>query len=291
MNMETDWLLADSIDITQLTPHPAAALYPMLSDDELKELADDIAANGLLFPIVLYQGNQILDGRNRLSACNLAGVQPTFTEYEGDDPVGYVLSVNEHRRHMTQGQRAMCVAMATFLSQKFGHDTRFAESMKVSNARLSYARSVQEHAPDLVDEVIQGSITLDAAYKEAQTRRKEASDRQRRVEGIRQHFNDLADRLEAEEMTLEDALAEAAERQAEAEREAKAHQQRVQLQSDSLATAVRYIYETLAHQEARSVVIGLFDNRASGVPFEVTPEKIIDAGKYLQDLGEEWSQQ
>ena len=39
--------------MSELAVHPVAALFPMLADDELDELAADIKANGLLQPIVL----------------------------------------------------------------------------------------------------------------------------------------------------------------------------------------------------------------------------------------------
>jgi ParB-like chromosome segregation protein Spo0J len=44
--------------------HPIANVWPMLDDDALKALADDIRANGQSVPIVTYEG-KILDGRNR----------------------------------------------------------------------------------------------------------------------------------------------------------------------------------------------------------------------------------
>src|SRR3954447_2894984 len=59
--------------------HPAAAVLPMMSDDELDDLAADIEANGLLHPIVLdADGELLIDGRNRLEACCRAGVEPQF---------------------------------------------------------------------------------------------------------------------------------------------------------------------------------------------------------------------
>ena len=86
--------------------HPACTIFPQLPDDELRELADDIAANGLRNPVVLFQG-KILDGRNRYLACELAGVKPRFSEFQGDDPIGWVVSQNLHRRHLTASQRAV----------------------------------------------------------------------------------------------------------------------------------------------------------------------------------------
>ena len=86
--------------------HPLAALFPLLPDDALQALADDISANGQRQPITLYQ-DSILDGRNRFRACELAGVEPLFEEYDGDRPLEFVIGLNLHRRHLTESQRAM----------------------------------------------------------------------------------------------------------------------------------------------------------------------------------------
>ena len=64
--------------------HKYAQLFPMASEGELAEMAADIKQRGLLHPIITVNG-QILDGRNRFRACELAGVTPDFREYEGVD--------------------------------------------------------------------------------------------------------------------------------------------------------------------------------------------------------------
>ena len=64
--------------------HPYADLFPMMTAAEQDALAEDIAENGLRQPIVRYKG-KVLDGRNRLIACETAGVEPTFIDFEGDD--------------------------------------------------------------------------------------------------------------------------------------------------------------------------------------------------------------
>src|SRR4029450_11207561 len=92
--------------------HPAAAVFPMLPDDELAELAEDIKANGLHHPIVRNTQGQIVDGRNRYVACRRAGVAPTFTTLADDvDALAYILSENIRRRHMSRGQQAMAIAL------------------------------------------------------------------------------------------------------------------------------------------------------------------------------------
>ena len=65
--------------------HPAADVFPMMTDDELDKLGADIKRNGLQQQIVLWQDNGdshvkssapylVLDGRNRLAAMDRAGI-------------------------------------------------------------------------------------------------------------------------------------------------------------------------------------------------------------------------
>lgn len=94
--------------------HKYADLFPMMDEEEFANLVEDIRANGLLDPIVVY-GEEVLDGRNRLRACEAAGVEPQFTEFEGDDAAAlqFVISHNLSRRHLTASQRAAIAADAT----------------------------------------------------------------------------------------------------------------------------------------------------------------------------------
>src|ERR1700674_2668677 len=102
--------------MTNLKPneevHPVAALFPMMSDEELDELAADIKANGLLNPIVLDEKGILIDGRNRQEACRRAQVEPTYAALNGADPVAFIMSANVSRRHLNKGQQAMAVAFA-----------------------------------------------------------------------------------------------------------------------------------------------------------------------------------
>jgi hypothetical protein len=86
--------------------HEIANFFPMMSPDEFESLKQDIGANGLKAPVLLYE-NKVLDGRNRYAACRQIGVKPDTIEYVGDDPVGHVISLNLMRRHLNTSQRAM----------------------------------------------------------------------------------------------------------------------------------------------------------------------------------------
>ena len=84
--------------------HPVAELFPMFPEDELRELANDIKANGLQQPIVKMD-DTLLDGRNRLAACELVGIKPETKEYTGKDATAFIISINLKRRHLTREQR------------------------------------------------------------------------------------------------------------------------------------------------------------------------------------------
>ncbi len=99
-------------DMSNREFHPASMLFPMMTDEELQELAADIKANGQQQAIELLD-KKIIDGRNRYLACGIAHVTPRVVQIKGvKDPVAYVLSKNLYRRHLTTSQKAMIAAKA-----------------------------------------------------------------------------------------------------------------------------------------------------------------------------------
>ncbi len=92
--------------MTELAFHAIADIFPLMDGQPLADLTDDIKTHGLREPIWLYEG-QILDGRNRWRACQAAGVDPVFVDFNGDYDQAYrfSISLNLHRRHLTDDQR------------------------------------------------------------------------------------------------------------------------------------------------------------------------------------------
>ena len=84
--------------------HPVANIFPLMTGAEYDALVSDIAEHGQHEAIWLHEG-MVLDGRNRLRACNQLGLVPEFREYTGNDPHAFVVSLNLHRRHLTREQR------------------------------------------------------------------------------------------------------------------------------------------------------------------------------------------
>jgi ParB-like chromosome segregation protein Spo0J len=161
--------------------HEYADLFPMATDAEVQEMAADIRNRGLLCPIITLDG-KVLDGRNRLRACNIAGVTPHFQKYAGADPLADVVSWNLKRRHLTPSQQAGIGADVANMRQGERTDLQpSADVPKVSQAEaakmvgvserlLRDAVKVKNAAPELHEEVKAGRMTVPAARKEIKQR-------------------------------------------------------------------------------------------------------------------------
>jgi hypothetical protein len=207
--------------------HPLAALFPMMADDELAELADDIKANGLIHPIVLGEWKDergkrhegVIDGRNRLRACEMAEVEPTFTHLNGQDPRAYVVSVNLARRNLTKGQQAMLRAMIE-PEPKRGTRTDLLKNstseLGFDKALLSKARTVLRSGPDLVDLVLIGSKSIDAAYDIVRDRVAALTSEEAKMARLRAAVPDIAALVDQQKISVVAAMTEMTEREEQA---------------------------------------------------------------------------
>ncbi len=123
--------------------HPAADLFPRMSADDLAALADDIKENGLQRPILLAAG-VLLDGRDRLAACEMAGVEPRYSEFVGKSQVSAIVSANIKRKHFTAGQLA---SVAADLVPLYSAEGRAAKSAGGGDKRSEKARSDGSKTP------------------------------------------------------------------------------------------------------------------------------------------------
>lgn len=162
--------------MSEIQYHPLANLFPLLDGQPFADLMADIQAHGVREPVWLYQG-QILDGRNRWRASQAAGVECPVREYEGSEPAAFVVSLNLHRRHLNESQRAMVAAKLANMKQGARTDiasidatsqTAAAEMLNVSRPSVQRAREVQESAaPELVQAVESGAVSVSLAAKVA----------------------------------------------------------------------------------------------------------------------------
>jgi len=154
---------------TKWKAHPYADLFPMMTEGELEALAEDIRENGLRNPVVRYQ-DAILDGRNRLMACERAGVDPRFEDYVGSEEEAFALveSLNVQRRDLTAGQRALVAAKVWLMNGDHKPGPKSSQSAtislktiakryKASDNSIAQARDLIREAPDLAAEVERGA--------------------------------------------------------------------------------------------------------------------------------------
>jgi len=181
--------------------HPAADIFPLMTERELAELTASVEHNGIEEPISVL-GNQILDGRNRYKVLQALGRANNPLCYQdvshrflfcGDQtltPIDYVIAMNLHRRHLDASQRAS-VAVAvkkyeaeeakkrqgarTDLQENFPKnftgsskqgDARdiAGEQLKVSGPLVDMAKTVADHGtPELQEAVRDGKVSVSAA--------------------------------------------------------------------------------------------------------------------------------
>lgn len=180
--------------------HPAANLFPALwitDEPEFKKLCDDIAANGLIEPIWIHDG-QIIDGRNRYMACLEMNVNPRFRDWNGEcgSVTQFVISLNLNRRHLNSSQRAMIAFHAlplfeaeakerqrlageqhgrgmgekvpVIVPEAIKQDSRdlAAASVGVSGKYVSDIKAISKKAPELLKKIEAGTITIPEAKRQ-----------------------------------------------------------------------------------------------------------------------------
>lgn len=196
-----------TIDGWSGTIHPAADLFPLMQGEEFDALVESVRAQGLREAIWLTKNGALLDGRNRVRACQAAGVKPDFRQYDGDDEVAFVMALNIDRRHLTLGQRATLALKLIPMYEREGRAAKAAggaksapgkprklpadlqevsprhresthkagQAAKVSGRAVAQAKRISEKAPDLIEKVESGELALDRA--ERIVRDREAADR------------------------------------------------------------------------------------------------------------------
>ena len=231
--------------------HKLAAYFPILEGEEFDLLVEDIKKNGQIEPIITYLG-EVLDGWNRYRACEVLGIDPLTKEYDGDDPLSYVISANIRRRHMDVSQRAM---LATEMLPEFEREAKerkeairdidtgsfmpsgsedpgggwldwhrsrddAAKVFGVSGPTVQRAKRIKEEAPERVADIIKGKATVtgvDTELRMAEAKRLSELDRDKAMtKHIKQRpkiVADYFDAIKAYRMTLTIAIAAAKEQQ------------------------------------------------------------------------------
>ncbi len=182
--------------------HPVASIFPLMDDEAIENLAEDIKTNGLLEPIVISSDKTFLiDGRNRWHACTKADVSPTFRYLDKDLDetriANFIMSKNLARRDLNQGQRALIVLEAAPLLEKAAKERQraaggahnqkekalltnsseavadqLAKLANVGGGTIRQAQKVKKISEELVNKVMSGELSLNDANKKAKAKAK-----------------------------------------------------------------------------------------------------------------------
>ncbi len=276
--------------------HPLAADYPMIGADELADLAQSIKDQGQLDPITLTPDGTLLDGRNRLAACDLAGVDPKFETYDGD-PVAFIVGKNANRRQLSAGQRAMAIAIGMWESNQWDKDAGrwgqgaarvFADAKTASGQDLAYCGTILAHNRDYAREVLAGD-SLRAKYDLVKQEQAEAAERDEQREKLREKAPDLLAQVTDDTLTLPEAWAAYRIRY---EKELAAEQADHERRRDQATTFARSLSTlgALTVAEARTRIRAEWDVALSSVnPGDVTPKNMRAIAAALTKLADEWS--
>lgn len=146
----------------QFEVHPIANIFPMISEDAFQALKEDIRVNGQCEMAHVWKG-QLIDGRNRLRACNELGKELECAELDDcEDPVVWVISHNLHRRHLSETQRSMVGArLATMKRGSNQHTKEDPQICGSTTESVSKLLNVSERSVEAAKRVIaDGSKTL-----------------------------------------------------------------------------------------------------------------------------------
>jgi hypothetical protein len=271
--------------------HPVAAMFPMMSDEELDDLAEDIKANGLLHPVILDAEGMLIDGRNRIEACRRAEMDPTFGLLNGHEPVAFILSQNVARRHLTQGQKCIGIARMLKITPKVIFANKAAALYGVSENHLTRASVVLKYADELADDVMEGTSSLTDAYEEAKRRKEAAESDESRFAVLQRDAPDLAVMVQEERLTLKGALAELATRRKEEAKKKREWQENIRQTSANLLDALTLLDPHNMDPQKSAVHLMHADERFLGLPQDFSAERARRCADVLLRYADLWEKE
>jgi ParB-like chromosome segregation protein Spo0J len=269
-----------------------------MNRQELDALAADIKANGLHHPITLY-GGQILDGRNRLAACQAAGVAPAFTTFEGDDAQALALveSLNVARRDLTAAQKALAAARRWLLEGSINGEPNkggrpgkkkpslartvsvkeLAAKYKVGKESIAQARDLLVEAPALAEQVDACTLSLAAAHEELKKDRAAAQQKARDTERISKYREAVSNGELSFDEALHKVIAEDRFAREEEHRETSARR----LWHEGLEQVVHWLEQWSAGQPDDQHLRWYVEPGAPGSQHKMTGERLRAAARQL----------
>ena len=176
-------------------------IFPEAKAEDFLRLKDDIEQNGFdpSQPITTYEG-AILDGWNRMNACQQLSIAPVFTDFTGSaiEAIDFVMRTNK-RRNLNSGQWATIAAEADDLKTELAEesaknkggrpkkhdeekpsqlidsvfsqdnskrtDSKIADMFSTNRTYVANAVKMKEVAPEILAKVKAGTMTMQDGMK------------------------------------------------------------------------------------------------------------------------------
>ena len=108
-----------------------------LMAEAFSRFADGSGKTAAAMALLGKTGADMIPFLDKGNACLAADVDPRFETYDGVDPVGYVISLNIHRRHLNESQRAMVAARLANIQIGENQHTRGSANLQTLVAPVS----------------------------------------------------------------------------------------------------------------------------------------------------------
>ena len=158
--------------------HFAADIFPPPDDGGVRALAESIKHNGQLVAAAIQRlggRDRVVDGRCRLLACEILGIDPLVRYLRPEeDPVEVAVSSNLVRRHDSESVRALAAARlldglgrgepkGVVVSIETITDEKAGKKLGISRTSVARAKAILPH-PILVAAVEHGGVAVSDAY-------------------------------------------------------------------------------------------------------------------------------
>jgi N6-adenosine-specific RNA methylase IME4/ParB-like chromosome segregation protein Spo0J len=196
--------------------HEIVKLIPEMSAEEFEALKKNIAEHGLHEDILVHDA-KLNDGRHRERACIELGIEPRYREWSGDcSVIALVLSLNVHRRHLSQSQRAVIAVEVLPMFESEARERRLAglkqgkelpsahshadggkaaehaaSIIQVSPRYVEDAKAIKNQSPEKFEAIKTGAMSITEAKRELKEEKREDR-RQQNKELVAQSPNPLA---------------------------------------------------------------------------------------------------
>ena len=174
-------------------------IFPEANQEDFDRLVDSIRINGFdkTLPVIVYNG-EVIDGWNRVKACEQLGIEPRIEQFQGtdQDAMQFIIRSNT-RRNLNKGQWATIAVEASAMMEELKAQAAkrklvgkadpveiipqgsacapksrelLAKAHNTNSRYVAQAQALKAEAPDVFEAVKSGKLTLQDGRKEASRR-------------------------------------------------------------------------------------------------------------------------